>query len=77
MFEYQICNQPDKDIFLRQCRALEKHIPQIKKGNLLDDVDGSQTQMYFVDGKNVAVHNSYYIGAVYVQSEIELISYFS
>ena len=76
MFEYTICNQPDKSIFIKQCQALESHIPNIVKGKTLDDVDGSQTQTYTVNGKNVTVHNSYYVGAVYVQSEIELTHYF-
>lgn len=77
MFEYSICNQPDREIFQRQCRALEKHIPSITKEKLLNDVDGSQTQVYAIDGKQVTVHNSYYTGAVYVRSEIELTHFFS
>lgn len=77
MFEYSICNQPDSDVFYRQCCALEKHIPGITKGKLLDDVDGSQTQVYTVDDKQVTVHNSYYAGAVFVRSEIELTHFFN
>ncbi|MBE6825854.1 MAG: hypothetical protein E7511_03090 [Ruminococcus sp.] len=76
MFEYAICNQPDQNIFQRQCAALEKRIPEIHKGKLLKDVDGSQTQLYSIDGKQVEVHHSYYIGAVYVTSEIDLTPYF-
>lgn len=31
MFDYTICNAPDSDIFLRQCKALEKNIPDLEK----------------------------------------------
>lgn len=77
MFEYTICNQPDKNIFTKQCKALESHIPDIVKGKMLDDIDGSQTQIYAVKGKKVTIHNSYYVGAVYIQSEIELTHFFN
>ncbi|MEE1281888.1 MAG: hypothetical protein UHK60_06530 [Acutalibacteraceae bacterium] len=76
MFNYSICNQPDEEIFEKQCKALEKHIPNIVKGQLLMDVDYSKTQIYTVDQKRITVHNSYYIGAVYINAEIELEQYF-
>ena len=72
-----ICNAPDDDVFSRQCQAMEARIPNLKKGKLLIDVDGSQTQLYSVDSHRISVHNSYYIGAVYVKSEIDLIPFFS
>lgn len=31
MFEYAVCNQADKEIFIKQCKALEKNIPHIQK----------------------------------------------
>ncbi len=77
MYEYNICNVPDKDIFKRQCAALENNIPNLKKGDLLHDVDDSQTQIYHKDGKKITVHNSYYIGALYISSEIRLEPYFN
>lgn len=76
MFDYTICNQPDLDIFKRQCQALEKHISGLNKGKLLTDVDGSQIQFYSLDEKSITVHNSYYIGAVYISSEIDLTKFF-
>lgn len=75
-YEYNICTAADKGIFEKQCAALEKHIPGIVKGELLVDVDESETQIYTVKGKRVTVHNSYYIGAVYIDSEVELTEYF-
>lgn len=76
MFHYNICTEPDELIFAKQCSALEEHVPGIQKGKRLSDVDGSKTQFYQVDGKSISVHNSYYIGAVYVDSEIELEQFF-
>ena len=76
-YDYTICTEPDKDIFFRQCDALENHIPNIKKDTLLHDVDDSETQVYFLNDKKILVHNSYYIGAVYVESEIDLAQYFN
>lgn len=76
MFHYSVCTVADGDIFEKQCKALETHVPNIQKGEILEDVDGSQTQIYQVGDKRILVHNSYYIDAVYVDSEIELEQYF-
>lgn len=76
MFEYNICTVPDRNIFIKQCKALEKHIPDIIKGDLLKDVDKSETQIYTVNNKKIFVYNSFYVGAVYIKSEIELEKYF-
>lgn len=75
-YDYNICTVADEEIFRKQCIALEKNIPNLQKEQLLEDVDGSQTQIYTLNSKEVTVHNSYYIGAVYVQSEVELTQYF-
>lgn len=77
MFEYTICNQADKEIFENQCSALEKNISNIKKGELIIDVDESQIQEYLLNGKKIKVVNSYYTNEVYVESEIDLIPYFN
>lgn len=76
MFHYNICTEPDKEIFDKQCKALEKHIPNLIKSDLLDDVDGSTTQLYKLNGKDISVHNSNYIGAVYIDSQIDLNPFF-
>lgn len=75
-YEYNICTAADKEIFEKQCVALEKHIPGIERSDMLTDVDGSQTQIYELNGKKIIVHNSYYIDAVYIDSEVELTEYF-
>ncbi len=43
MFHYTICTLPDEEIFMKQCYAFEKHIPNIVKEQLLEDVDCSLT----------------------------------
>ena len=77
MFEYTICNQADEKIFRKQCLALEKNIPNLIKGDILEDVDGSSTQLYFLANKRVSVHNSKCVGAVYIESEFDLEPYFT
>lgn len=76
LYSYNICTNADETIFKKQCSALEKRIPNIAKGRLLEDVDGSKTQFYRKDGKEIIVKNSYYIGAVYVESDVELTQFF-
>lgn len=75
-YDYTICTEPDEDIFKRQCAALEKHIPLLKKEPLMTDVDNTKIQIYFKDGKKIKVKNDYMVGAVYIQSEIELTQFF-
>ncbi|CAI3194929.1 hypothetical protein [Clostridium neonatale] len=77
MYEYNICNQADEEIFLKQCNALENKIPNIKKDKLLIDVDESKIQKYLLDGKEIKVYNSNYINEVFIKSEVELEQYFN
>ena len=41
-----------------------------------NDVDDSKTQVYSLSNKKILVHNSYYVGAVYIESDVKLESYF-
>ena len=76
MFHYSICTVPDEEIFIKQCKALEKNIDGLKKEKLLIDVDDSKIQIYYYNGKEIKVVNDYYVGALYVDSEIELEQFF-
>ncbi len=76
MFEYNICTNPNEDIYKKQCKALEKNIPNIKKIRELHDVDDTKIMIYEKDGKEIIVKNSYYVGAVFIESEIELEQFF-
>ena len=76
MYEYNICNVYDQEIFKKQCNAIEKHIPNLTKENLLDDVDGSQIQIYLINGSSkIKVINDKMIG-IEVHSDEELTKYF-
>ncbi|GLC88693.1 hypothetical protein [Lysinibacillus piscis] len=77
MFEYNICNQPDEEIFVKQCSALEKHLPELRKKDLLTDVDNSKIQSYNLKGSIIKVYNDYVIGAVYIKSEIDIEPFFN
>ena len=75
-YDYNICTNADEQIFENQCRALETHIPNLVKDKLLEDVDGSKMQRSYKDKKEILVKNSNYIGAVFIESEIELEPFF-
>lgn len=76
MFEYMICNMADKEVFEKQCAALEKNIPDLKKEKRLQDVDDSEIQIYNLSGKKICVYNSYYLNEVYVRSDVDLRGFF-
>lgn len=76
MYSYSICTEPDYEIFTRQCKALEKNIPGLVKVEKLEDVDGSQIQVYKLESQEISVYNSYYVGAVYIESEVDLEKFF-
>ena len=77
MFSYTICNCADKDLFRKQCRALEKHIPDIEKGLFLHDVDDSMIQIYKHPKGEVKVFNDTEVDALYIDSEFDLRPYFA
>jgi hypothetical protein len=74
-YEYAICNVFDADVFMRQCAALERHIPELAKIDFLIDVDGSQIQLYSLKGKKVSVFNTPDLG-VEIRSQIDIDPYF-
>ena len=76
MFEYSVCNVYDADIFKKQCAALEKHIPDLSEKNYLEDVDGSQIQVYECNGKQLKIVNDKLVG-VFIESDIDIEKYFS
>lgn len=76
MYRYIICTAPDEDIFYRQCKALEKQFPEMKKEELLEDVDCTLIQDYLHPSGEITVKNDHYIGVVSVDSEFDLRPYF-
>lgn len=77
MFDYTISNRADMELFYKQCAALEKNIPGMKALELLEDVDGTLVQRYHHANGAVIVKNDTQVDALYVQSDFDLLPYFS
>ena len=75
-FYYLICDAPDKNLFTRQCNALEQHIPDLEKDPILEDVDGSLLQIYHHEFGQIRVSNSHFYGELSVESDFDLLQYF-
>lgn len=72
MYEYVVCNTFDKTRFARQCEILEENVEIIGKNDLLEDVDGSQVQIYKLQNdKKIRVENDAIFG-VNIESDIQL-----
>jgi len=76
-YSYTIYNAPDEALFKRQCAALEKHIPGLRRDRLYEDVDMSAYQCYFHEKGEVRVCNDYYVGCLRVDSDFDLTKYFT
>lgn len=76
MYQYTICNQPDEEIFWKQCSALEKHIPGLRLIDDLQDVDGNLIRIYDKDGAKIKVMNHFDLGGIFIDSEIKLEQFF-
>ena len=76
MHSYTICNCADKEIFRKQCAALEKHIPGLQKEIFLHDVDDSLIQKYSHPKGMIKVMSNTAVDAVYVDSDFDLLPFF-
>lgn len=72
-FDYNIFPDNSPEVFKEACKKIEATLPPtFEKKKLLIDVDGSLIQVYSEEDKEVIVYDDYVIGAVYVNSDIEL-----
>ena len=76
MQRHVVCNVADYDIYLKQCAALEKHIPGLVRIEELHDVDDSRIMIYQRNGLKLRVTNSFFDDGVYVESEFPLEPFF-
>lgn len=76
-FSYNILKFADRIEFERICAFIESKVENIKKDNLLEDVDGSQIQIFNTPNGRIKVFNDYEVDAVYVDSEMNLNSLIS
>ncbi|MBE7004482.1 MAG: hypothetical protein E7425_09400 [Ruminococcaceae bacterium] len=77
MFDYNICTQADKELFLKQCQAIEAHIKPLLKERVIHDIDGTLTQRYHHQLGQITVCNDEQVGALYVTSDFDLIPFFN
>ncbi|MBQ5865606.1 MAG: hypothetical protein IIW56_02870 [Oscillospiraceae bacterium] len=77
MFDYTVCTQADVELFHKQCAAIEKNIPNLKKHDLLEDVDGTLSQRYDHDRGQIVVKNDVQVDALYVTADFDLLPYFN
>lgn len=75
MYCYVITDFPDDEIFYKQCRALEKHIPDLHAEKLLEDVDGTLIQIYHHPKGKLEVWNEALDG-VDIRSDFDIDAYF-
>lgn len=77
MFRYKICNYADAELFHKQCRALEKHIPELEAEEILEDVDGTQVQKYHHPRGMIKVKSDMQVDVLYVEADFDLLPYFN
>ena len=51
---------------------IQNNVLGVIKEKLLIDVDGSLIQVYMQGSNKITVQNDYMVGAVYVESEVEI-----
>ena len=72
MYDYTIYPDNSKEKFKKKCKKIERKYTNAIRKDLLVDVDGTLIQRYIVDNKSIIVQDDYYIGSVFVKSEITL-----
>lgn len=72
MFAYNIAKTADGVAFKNACALIERGVAEIKKEDVLVDVDGSVIQVYTTPHGKIKVANDLEVDAVYADSEINL-----
>ncbi|OAB25247.1 hypothetical protein PMSD_28090 [Paenibacillus macquariensis subsp. defensor] len=69
MYAYDVCNQTDRELFVK-CLEKFKRIKDFNlEGDVLEDVDGSQLAIFMYQGSRVLLKNDEQVGALYIESE--------
>lgn len=71
-YSYNILPNTNDERFEEICKKIENSFDGLVKEKLLEDVDLSSYQHYIFQGKEIAVCNDYYVGALYIDSDIDL-----
>lgn len=72
MFSYNIAKTANPDAFKKACKDIETAFNNIEKETLLEDVDGTQIQIYTAPDGKIKVYNDYEVDAVYADSDLSL-----
>jgi len=73
-YHYNIYPDANESIYYAQKQILSG-IPEIVVEKELHDVDDSRIQIYFLDGKKIKLICSTDVGAVYMDTDIDVASY--
>lgn len=71
-YHYSIYPENSPKQFKAICALIEGTYPDAKKRELAVDVDGSTIQLYSVDEKEIVVFDDYDVGAVFIESDVDL-----
>ena len=71
-YHYNICKDNSPDKFKKVCGILDVQLDGFSKEELVVDVDGSTIQIYAKSDLKVVVFDDYDIGAVFIESDIDL-----
>lgn len=73
MYEYNIYPEYNRDEFNKVVNLLKAKLKTIKETKYVEDsLDGDQLQTFITDGGKIVVKNDFMVGAVWVESDIEL-----
>ena len=72
MFSYTIAKNADEKAFNHTCALIEAGTSGIDKKRIIEDVDGTQIQIYDTPSGKIKVYNDYEVDAVYVDSDVNL-----
>lgn len=72
MCEYNVSTKADNEKFKLICRRIENLVDNAIPEPLLEDVDGTQIQIYKIGSGKIKVYNDYEVDAVYIDSDAQL-----
>lgn len=76
MYKYIVCNYADEGFLQKQCRVLERDIPDLQVGKFLDCLDDTYIQFYQHPKGKIEVRSDADMDDVYISSEFDLLPYF-
>lgn len=71
-YSYSLCPEISNEVFIAVCQKIEQRWPELRKERLLIDVDGTMLQIYYQGQKEAVVYNDVEVGAVYIESDIDM-----